>query len=132
MIPGILQESWLGEFVLWMYTKCIPHFTKLLYIFCIQYLAAIAHLICIQNYKCLLKCGIHFVYILYIVGWGKNERFLKILFFIRTHELMTSKIYINIKGPKSTIIWHINGKKIMNSFAQNLKKLVFIFTRRMG
>ena len=39
-----------------------------------------------------------------IVGWGKNERFLKILFFIRTHELMTSKIYINIKDPKVTII----------------------------
>ena len=51
-----------------LYTKCIPHFDKLLYTFCIQNLAAIVPLILYTKYIqtfveiCYTFC-IHFVYI---------------------------------------------------------------------
>ena len=53
-----------------LYTKCIPHFDRLLYTFCMQNLAAIVLLILYT--KCIQKLVemwytfcIHFVYILY-------------------------------------------------------------------
>ena len=47
-----------------MYTKCIPHFDKLLYTFCIAtQLKELWQLFLYTNvYKSLLKCEIHFVY----------------------------------------------------------------------